>query len=156
MQKAGFCVSLFTREWIEIIALTFSTQYSNGLPLYEGVDWNLALLACPALLARGLPLYEGVDWNSTESVNRIGRNVSLFTREWIEITVSKRRGNMGLSLPLYEGVDWNFHQIRQESQRRICLPLYEGVDWNHPYHCTLKSTLRLPLYEGVDWNRQRT
>ena len=36
------CVSLFTREWIEIACSVRSSNWSNSLPLYEGVDWNCA------------------------------------------------------------------------------------------------------------------
>ena len=34
----GYAVSLFTREWIEIVIWTHKTWNSAGLPLYEGVD----------------------------------------------------------------------------------------------------------------------
>ena len=33
-------VSLFTREWIEIVVDGFMKFSDEGLPLYEGVDWN--------------------------------------------------------------------------------------------------------------------
>ena len=33
-----FIVSLFTREWIEITAITLLAVFGGGLPLYEGVD----------------------------------------------------------------------------------------------------------------------
>ena len=32
------CVSLFTREWIEIVNIVTSDVIRLGLPLYEGVD----------------------------------------------------------------------------------------------------------------------
>ena len=79
-------VSLFTREWIEIPVATVTETDAGGLPLYEGVDWNIfsitlvtkATCASPSLRGSGLkyqfflrvvqdpqclPLYEGVDWN---------------------------------------------------------------------------------------------
>ena len=75
-------VSLFTREWIEIIALTFSTQYSNvSLFTREWIEI--------------LPLYE----------QRPSGAVSLFTREWIEIKIIAPEVNQSMGLPLYEGVD---------------------------------------------------
>ena len=56
-----------------------------GLPLYEGVDWN-SVPFLQAVLDLRLPLYEGVDWNKEKIEKFLGReNVSLFTREWIEI-----------------------------------------------------------------------
>ena len=101
-----------------------------------------------------LPLYEGVDWNIDRCLYHQIRNVSLFTREWIEMTSSPNqwypvrspslRGS-GLKsprgvylltkprrLPLYEGVDWNKIRSPQPIPHNR-LPLYEGVDWNHDY-----------------------
>ena len=56
--------------------------------------------------------------------------VSLFTREWIEMLQVEPKSKVWLRLPLYEGVDWNHHgdylHIFDDS-----LPLYEGVDWNY-------------------------
>ena len=34
----GMMVSLFTREWIEIVFVSDCNGCSGGLPLYEGVD----------------------------------------------------------------------------------------------------------------------
>ena len=100
------------------------------LPLYEGVDWNIKHMSClqtaysrsPSLRGSGLklhfvhnpspnclclPLYEGVDWNFRSfSVCWISR-VSLFTREWIEISAVPGTPLGSACLPLYEGVDWN-------------------------------------------------
>ena len=92
------------------LKLFYFTEISHGhrcLPLYEGVDWNAALCCCPpacpqspSLRGSGLklpclrhlgilcclPLYEGVDWNNILLGAVIAvQNVSLFTREWIEI-----------------------------------------------------------------------
>ena len=55
----------------------------------------------------GLPLYEGVDWNVISCCNPITIGVSLFTREWIEIPEICDKSAPHLCLPLYEGVDWN-------------------------------------------------
>ena len=54
-----------------------------------------------------LPLYEGVDWNCGRRLDVCSCLVSLFTREWIEITRSSCIGCRQSRLPLYEGVDWN-------------------------------------------------
>ena len=101
-----FLVSLFTREWIEIIVVDNPPFSILGLPLYEGVDWNShGLITNLSLLC--LPLYEGVDWNSLA---------------WL-------KNSNASSLPLYEGVDWNNSATFNKSDID-CLPLYEGVDWN--------------------------
>ena len=126
---ASNIVSLFTREWIEIEKSHIIKQRGHRLPLYEGVDWNL-LPEVPASNQSSLPLYEGVDWNSlvivqltvswmspslrgsglkskSESFFVSQLDVSLFTREWIEIPrIADRSANI-ICLPLYEGVDWN-------------------------------------------------
>ena len=125
-------VSLFTREWIEIVLPPGHRHERQRLPLYEGVDWNKVLnhaMVSPPL-------------------------VSLFTREWIEIPPSANLFCKSSSLPLYEGVDWNIgcFWINLCGNRR--LPLYEGVDWNLTLWNPLEHMhLGLPLYEGVDWNR---
>ena len=56
--------------------------------------------------------------------------VSLFTREWIEISSIFPMVFAFSRLPLYEGVDWNIPQERRITVTDCCLPLYEGVDWN--------------------------
>ena len=56
--------------------------------------------------------------------------VSLFTREWIEIFSDCHNNYLLKSLPLYEGVDWNSQCSVEFVAICICLPLYEGVDWN--------------------------
>ena len=78
-------VSLFTREWIEIIFDSAKINRANCLPLYEGVDWNCQPrftcqngITSPSLRGSGLKCNLHPD-------KKGGRNVSLFTREWIEI-----------------------------------------------------------------------
>ena len=58
-------VSLFTREWIEIILVKIHKINILCLPLYEGVDWN-CFSVCVFGCCIGLPLYEGVDWNVSQ------------------------------------------------------------------------------------------
>ena len=84
-----FLVSLFTREWIEILSSLLSSSMKICLPLYEGVDWNKR------------------SWEIAASTPR----VSLFTREWIEIPIFRYWGITESGLPLYEGVDWNVWNI---------------------------------------------
>ena len=82
----------------------------NCLPLLEGVDWNISIITftkfsivSPSSWGSGLkyhrcgrffiyyrlPLLEGVDWNLSVRKPRMHRNsVSLFLREWIEISAA--------------------------------------------------------------------
>ena len=110
-------VSLFTREWIEIIpfVLFFFHRLSPSLrgsglkyrALQKAALWGWS----PSLRGSGLkwcnlvtgytgayclPLYEGVDWNKSEVSNCNLVKVSLFTREWIEISRSSKSCSMGL------------------------------------------------------------
>ena len=87
--RHALCVSLFTREWIEIPPpeTWFFRKWRVSLFTREWIEIRSSCIKCKAFL------------------------VSLFTREWIEIqkihlTKSKQRG-----LPLYEGVDWNSQSI---------------------------------------------
>ena len=123
-------VSLFTREWIEIIRVCASwTAKCLSLPLYEGVDWNKTSQKAvwfwnqsPSLRGSGLKYHcwntcklvfmspslrgSGLKWCSPHGLHGCF-TVSLFTREWIEI---QPQGDIIIpisSLPLYEGVDWN-------------------------------------------------
>ena len=77
--------------------------------------------------------------------------VSLFTREWIEISSIFPMVFAFSRLPLYEGVDWNLRGWGS-SPAPWGLPLYEGVDWNFFGKKKSVEWKGLPLYEGVDWN----
>ena len=93
------------REWIEMTRSDRRWLTTEGLPLYEGVDWNYTV--CETFLnGCCLPLYEGVDWNTEVA-------------EMME-------GMQGL--PLYEGVDWNGNGKNALKPMEDGLPLYEGVD----------------------------
>ena len=123
-------VSLFTREWIEIlIAFSPAIWKSSRLPLYEGVDWNPVQLIvnhtvqCVSLFTR-----EWIEINRWHS-SSMQRSVSLFTREWIEMQTTVIIPCLTFRLPLYEGVDWNRRNIKS-GVFFSGLPLYEGVDWN--------------------------
>ena len=100
----------------------------------------------------GLPLYEGVDWNFRLSLNVAAhQNVSLFTREWIEITGLSAAFWGVLSLPLYEGVDWNKICIQRDLNRFLS-PSLRGSGLKSTSAITSFLRMGLPLYEGVDWN----
>ena len=147
-------VSLFTREWIEMTSSpnqwypvrspslrgsglkssvnVFTIDKWCCLPLYEGVDWNIVIIAI-AFITICLPLYEGVDWNLFclqllcklyESPSL--RGSGLKSPRGVYLLTKPRR------LPLYEGVDWNKIRSPQPIPHNR-LPLYEGVDWNHDY-----------------------
>ena len=139
-------VSLFTREWIEITNCCFIIHLIQSLPLYEGVDWNdyesdgTGSYQC-------LPLYEGVDWNPLTSDLYLLQVVSLFTREWIEITPSNTCLWQIGRLPLYEGVDWNIC-VKKHQFAAFCLPLYEGVDWNQSHCCYNPRIVASPSLRG--------
>ena len=83
--SATSAVSLFTREWIEIFIRWLRLRNLIGLPLYEGVDWNLVISIAifsiqksPSLRGSGLKSLQS-RWLYPDCM------VSLFTREWIEI-----------------------------------------------------------------------
>ena len=77
-----FTVSLFTREWIEILK-NFIVSLSILVSLFTR-EWIEIGVICshPCLIC-----------------------VSLFTREWIEIAGHDGRQRKVYGLPLYEGVD---------------------------------------------------
>ena len=123
-----YIVSLFTREWIEILSRSLMPKKKRSLPLYEGVDWNVQ---------------EIISWR------KMPRSPSLRGSglKWCNLVT----GYTGAyCLPLYEGVDWNW-TMGIACKCASCLPLYEGVDWNHRYGWLPAHQQSLPLYEGVDW-----
>ena len=148
---AIFAVSLFTREWIEILdTATNVNRFTVSLFTREWIEIQF-----------------GDDIYASDVV-------SLFTREWIEILWLIQQIKQSMSLPLYEGVDWN-HSLALWCPHVKCLPLYEGVDWNldannfcywsiavslftrewiemKKLYVWNQSRQGLPLYEGVDWN----
>ena len=82
-------VSLFTREWIEIIKSS----------------------ACDSSTFVSLFTREWIEIYSGYTLMRKSEEVSLFTREWIEIAKMLSEIWWHGSLPLYEGVDWNTHIV---------------------------------------------
>ena len=152
----------------------FKTKHLFRLPLYEGVDWNIfanaaAMCTKPSPSLRGsglkfflipkhfiptnrLPLYEGVDWNlfcchKTTSFH----NVSLFTREWIEIS-NFQRLIFVVASPSLRGSGLKFRYLHTGESPWMS-PSLRGSGLKLPLATTLTHSGRLPLYEGVDWNR---
>ena len=142
------------------------------LPLYEGVDWYMQEIQIISPLA-GLPLYEGVDWNFWLDAPLLRASVSLFTREWIEISrIALMLALVSVSLFTREWIEIVFtpadragippspslrgsglkSPTLEEIRLFAGLPLYEGVDWNCMIHSISMRCDCLPLYEGVDWN----
>ena len=102
--NAGDFVSLFTREWIEIlmvimrgIAIVSSPSLRGSGLKYPHPLKQPPLSESPSLRGSGLKFRQEGQYQS-------GTCVSLFTREWIEIIVGFR-SRCRRSLPLYEGVD---------------------------------------------------
>ena len=106
-----YSVSLFTREWIEIFTSVGTMKWYTFVSLFTREWIEITSNAKTKDGGRRLPLYEGVDWNLWVVKKRLyGAIVSLFTREWIEIIRLTAFFPAVFSLPLYEGVDWNFHK----------------------------------------------
>ena len=78
-------VSLFTREWIEMMVRFAVVLLRQRLPLYEGVDWNGWKQAFPCYnMEVSLFTREWIEIPAPVPCFAV-RAVSLFTREWIEI-----------------------------------------------------------------------
>ena len=120
-------VSLFTREWIEISTgdafdkrLRSPSLRGSGLKSPHQTQWK-RFLKSPSLRGSGLKLRKEVIADvgkrspslrgsglKSDSFSRRTVSVwqvSLFTREWIEISVNASTFTMTDGLPLYEGVD---------------------------------------------------
>ena len=188
-------VSLFTREWIEIargqrlqtywqspslrgsglkcICLRLFNK-RNTSPSLRGSGLKLANVGAARIAVRCLPLYEGVDWNSVFTAQIDSCNVSLFTREWIEIACSVRSSSWSnVSLFTREWIEiphcpvkcfcWRVSLFTREwieistcrrlSDCRMSSPSLRGsglkLQGLFVFH---HRWPRLPLYEGVDWN----
>ena len=123
-------VSLFTREWIEIVCWLLKTSFKRKSPSLRGSGLKFHRLRLPRCCGQS-PSLRG------SGLKSVCTNLHI----------------KGHGLPLYEGVDWNLQKPWKNECVRTGLPLYEGVDWNR-CGCLFKVVCkRLPLYEGVDWNR---
>ena len=173
-ERAGEkCLPLYEGvDWNSNCAV--SSFCDSGLPLYEGVDWNNDV-KMNAENSKSLPLYEGVDWNGRNSKRFSGckpspslrgsglkfncggffqksLDVSLFTREWIEISICWSGRERRLQSPSLRGsgLKWgNPNQSRSNSAvslfTREWIEISSGIAGYDDIWC-------LPLYEGVDWN----
>ena len=122
-----------------------------GLPLYEGVDWNFFRLFC-FMVGNCLPLYEGVDWNRLRQILLQSLAVSLFTREWIEMTVmplirlaillSPSLRGSGLKLLLMSKSHCNTG--RSPSLRG------SGLKWHRCHRCRSVSSVSLFTREWIE------
>ena len=144
-------VSLFTREWIEIARTILYCQRISGLPLYEGVDWNShsgieSILNGGSPSLRGSGLKFGVKPEEWEPLD-----VSLFTREWIEIA-NPSDCTAFLQSPSLRGSGLKFHSMG-ETYIALEVSLFTR-EWIEITISTTTNAIRgrLPLYEGVDWN----
>ena len=166
-------VSLFTREWIEIESRLRKENWLIRSPSLRGSGLKLQRDILFSVNRRSLPLYEGVDWNDWICKFCCKPNVSLFTREWIEIFSSNSlltrsmspslrgsglKSSNGLEFwrkkpsPSLRGSGLKSALSTPNYTKKECLPLYEGVDWNRKRRWKAVGKAGLPLYEGVDWN----
>ena len=116
------------------------------------MDWNfdVSIIAfvnvkSPSLRGSGLKLL-------IFDIGKPNIFVSLFTREWIEITSNAKTKDGGRRLPLYEGVDWNLWVVKKRLYGAI-VSLFTR-EWIEIIRLTafFPAVFSLPLYEGVDWN----
>ena len=168
------CVSLFTREWIEILFAEWQSLFPRSPSLRgSGLKWEPFL---QDQWANHVSLFTREWIEMAESIHNplISLFVSLFTREWIEIILRKSMTS-SLGSPSLRGSGLKFRQEGQYQSGTCRLPLYEGVDWNLESDVVTddKDWVSLftrewieidtgvscccffpclPLYEGVDWN----
>ena len=141
----GRPVSLFTREWIEISCGKIELIERFSLPLYEGVDWNLAAMATVLILWQvSLFTREWIEIGDWE-LAWTGVKVSLFTREWIEIWRVGCRSTWLCGLPLYEGVDWNPLWARS-NVGNVRSPSLRGSGLKYPDVCKPLSNKAVSLF----------
>ena len=121
-------VSLFTREWIEISIKSSQVCETTTSPSLRGsglksfnLDTAKKEVTSPSLRGSGLKYWSGCRCSECSQVSLFTREwiempcsvdrcradccVSLFTREWIEMPPPLAAGFAGGRLPLYEGVD---------------------------------------------------
>ena len=71
------------------------------------------------ILRTGLPLYEGVDWNLFILIMQKTAGVSLFTREWIEMRINTDNLDKDLSSPSLRGSGLKSPEIVNGFARRL-------------------------------------
>ena len=102
-----FAVSLCVREWIETLRVFLNIGPYIGLPLREGVDWNILLQSKTAYAIMSPSAWGSGLKRTRKTCSSFRSGVSLCVREWIETTENCAEGIKYSSLPLREGVDWN-------------------------------------------------
>ena len=168
-------VSLFTREWIEM-AIGQPATGAGGVSLFtrEWIEMHGGLQCNRS--REGLPLYEGVDWNGLPSIGSIAKTASPSLRGSGLKSQTKLIKGITKKSPSLRGSGLKSEAYTEQVKNCCCLPLYEGVDWNvwnieidncpsaspslrgSGLKCTGERAEQvaesLPLYEGVDWNVQ--
>ena len=122
------------------------------LPLYEGVDWNsYGLATVNGCIIVSLFTREWIEISSGRK-NPWNEKVSLFTREWIEIPVMFFSLRVSpVSLFTREWIEINSIDKVIEKQHAVSLFTREWIEMTGLDAMTMQG-FSLPLYEGVDWN----
>ena len=146
-EKSNCWVSLFTREWIEIISIiAWIARKVVSLFTREWIEIDSFCVFDSALLR--LPLYEGVDWNRAVCKSGVLCRVPLFTREWIEMAFRTSNKPVRCGSPSLRGSGLKY-RICKDCVCTSCLPLYEGVDWNRtPKHLHTPKHTTSPSLRG--------
>ena len=100
-------VTLFTRVWIEIFKTQFVKISIFGHSLYESVNWNTCPMETTHWVRQSLSLRECELKFRICEICFLYRNVTLFTRVWIEIQIVKNVPARVTCHSLYESVNWN-------------------------------------------------
>ena len=121
-------VSLFTREWIEILSEDLSDISDlvslftrEWIEIYEKAMNKVAISTVSLFTREWIEIHWGV------SVSR-NQTVSLFTREWIEIWVNIKSKTSRNWSPSLRGSGLKFPCGNSCQSQNCSLPLYEGVD----------------------------
>ena len=129
-------VSLFTREWIEIVDYLLGRGTNMSLPLYEGVDWNnLQNLTfhtrklSPSLRGSGLKFLR------EEKIRGMKRSPSL-RGSGLKYPTGEKNNCHRLLSPSLRGSGLKSF-VEQTQTNANSLPLYEGVDWNFDAYCKI-------------------
>ena len=165
-------VILFVRMWVEISAITYTSNSTQRHPLREDVSWNVSSSDSTSTPSCH-PLREDVSWNAPYTYGVPILLVILFVRMWVEIIHDELILLYPFGHPLREDVSWNYQQYPFqpsylpsssswgcELKYHICCqsgsgsghPLREDVSWNMLLEQQLHILYRHPLREDVSWN----
>ena len=141
-------VALFTRAWIEMVAIEYHDVFKRRRPLYEGVDWNGTIIFCmcevdksPSLRGRGLKSWYSLHILSVSCV-------ALFTRAWIEISYRTQADAFFRASPSLRGRGLKSRGTFLCKAEQLGRPLYEGVDWNILYLLYCINLITSPSLRG--------